>query len=101
MKNFLLGSALLLAGSLIQVSAQQLPPLLPNQTFGFGANQLLTFTYTENFDCIDQPNNDLDYNGVKSDSDPNELQIPICVAGLKTHQYHRAYICARSDVLGE
>lgn len=82
MKNALLGLALLLASSTIPASAQKLPPLLPNQTYGFGANQLLTFTYTENFDCIDQPNNDLDYNGIKSDSDPNELQIPICVAGI-------------------
>lgn len=85
MKNNLLGLTLVLAGSLVTASAQNLPSLLPNQTYGFGAGQLLTFTYTENFDCIDQPGFDLDYNGVKAESDPNEMQIPICVAGINTH----------------
>ncbi len=81
MKKMLLSALLMLSGSLFTASAQE-PALFPNQTFGFGANQLLTFTYTQNFDCIDQPKNDLDYNGIKSASDPNELQTPICVAGI-------------------
>lgn len=54
--------------------------LAPNQTHGFGNNKLLTFTYTENFDCVDQPKLDLDFNGIKAQSDPNEMQIPICQA---------------------
>jgi hypothetical protein len=56
-------------------SAQQ---LAPNQTHGFGADELVTFTYTQNFDCVDQPTMDLDFNGVLSQSDPNEMQRPIC-----------------------
>jgi hypothetical protein len=56
-------------------SAQQ---LAPNQTHGFGNDQLLTFTYTQNFDCVDQPLLDLDFNGMKAQSDPNEMQTPIC-----------------------
>jgi hypothetical protein len=52
--------------------------LAPNQTNGFGNGRLLTFTYTQNFDCVDQPLLDLDFNGVKAQSDPNEMQTPIC-----------------------
>jgi hypothetical protein len=55
--------------------------LKPNQTAGYGAGQLLTFTYNQSFDCTDQPKSDEDFNGVKAQSDPNELQIPICQAG--------------------
>jgi hypothetical protein len=39
---------------------------------------LVTFTYLQNFDCVDQPKLDLDFNGIKAQSDPNEMQTPIC-----------------------
>src|SRR5262245_8582105 len=52
--------------------------LAPNQTNAFGQNKLLTFTYQQNFDCVDQPTMDLDFNGVMAQSDPNEMQTPIC-----------------------
>jgi hypothetical protein len=52
-----------------------------NQTQGYGNNQLLTFTYTQNFDCVEQPGNDLNFNKVLAQSDPNELAIPICQVG--------------------
>jgi len=52
--------------------------LAPNQTNGFGNGRLITFTYLENFDCVDEPTMDLDFNGVKAQSDPNEMQTPIC-----------------------
>jgi hypothetical protein len=52
--------------------------LAPNQTNGFGNGRLVTFTYLQNFDCVDQPTMDLDHNGVKAQSDPNEMQTPIC-----------------------
>lgn len=55
----------------------------PNQTQGYGANQLLTFTYTQNFDCVDQPNTDLNFNGIPADKDPGEMQIPICQVGTE------------------
>jgi hypothetical protein len=57
------------------VWAQQ---LAPNQTSGFGNGQLVTFTYLQNFDCVDQPLLDLDFNGIAAQSDPNEMQTPIC-----------------------
>jgi len=52
--------------------------LAPNQTNGFGNGNLVTFTYLQNFDCVDQPNLDLDVNGALAQSDPNEMQTPIC-----------------------
>jgi len=52
--------------------------LAPNQTNGFGNGNLITFTYLQNFDCVDQPNLDLDFNGALAQSDPNEMQTPIC-----------------------
>ena len=66
-------AALVIFGANV-VSAQ----LAPNQTQGFGNNQLVTFTYLQNFDCVDQPLLDLDFNKIKAQSDPNEMQTPIC-----------------------
>lgn len=52
--------------------------LAPNQTVGFGNGGLVTFTYLQNFDCVDQPTMDLDFNHRPAQSDPNEMQTPIC-----------------------
>src|SRR5437899_3603732 len=52
--------------------------LAPNQTNGFGNGRLVTFTYLQNFDCVDEPTLDLDFNGVRAQSDPAEMQTPIC-----------------------
>lgn len=60
----------------INASAQ----LADNQTEGFGNNRLVTFTYLQSFDCVDQPLLDLDFNGKLAQSDPNEMQTPICQA---------------------
>lgn len=54
--------------------------LAPNQTNGFGNGRVVTFTYLQNFDCVDQPTMDLDFNKSKAESDPNEMQTPICQA---------------------
>jgi hypothetical protein len=55
----------------VDASAQ----LADNQTNGFGNNRLVTFTYLQNFDCVDQPTLDLDFNGKLAQSDPNEMQF--------------------------
>src|SRR5215831_13000049 len=52
--------------------------LTANQTNGFGNGRLVTFTYLQNFDCVDEPTMDLDFNNIKAQSDPNEMQTPIC-----------------------
>ena len=70
---------LLLAMSLLMLTAiPASAQLAPNQTNGFGGDKSVTFTYTQNFDCVDQPNLDLDFNGVLAQSDPHEMQTPIC-----------------------
>jgi hypothetical protein len=65
------------------VAAQQPASMKANQTQGFGAAKVLEFTYTQNFDCIDQPQDDLNYNKIKAASDPGEMQTPICVVGTQ------------------
>jgi hypothetical protein len=52
--------------------------LQPNQTQAFGNGRLLIFTYLQNFDCVDQPLLDLDFDGIPAESDPDEMQTPIC-----------------------
>jgi hypothetical protein len=52
--------------------------LAANQTHGFGNNRLVTFTYLQNFDCVTEPQMDLDFNGKPAASDPHEMQMPIC-----------------------
>lgn len=74
-----------LAFSLISTLAlaQNAPTLKPNQTLGYGNNELLVFSYMQSFDCVDQPTDDLNFNGVPAESDPSEFQIPICQAGIQ------------------
>jgi hypothetical protein len=60
------------------VAAKASAQLAPNQTHGFGHGRLVTFTYLQNFDCVNQPTLDLDFNGTMAQSDPNEMQTPIC-----------------------
>jgi hypothetical protein len=82
--------------------------LAANQTHGFGNGRLVTFTYQQNFDCVDQPTLDLDFNGIPAESDPNEMQTPICQPITEPtadpdwgqHQTHGTPLRADPDVLG-
>jgi len=74
----MLGLMLALGACLALVPGIASAQLAPNQTNGFGDNRLVTFTYLQNFDCVDQPTLDLDFNGILAQSDPNEMQTPIC-----------------------
>lgn len=47
-----------------------------DQTQGFGADQLLTFTYQQQFDCVDEPFRDRNYDGVVAAEDPAEFYSP-------------------------
>src|SRR5579875_2463963 len=69
--------------ALFAVGAAYGQSLKPNQTYGFSGGKLELFTYGQNFDCVDQPKDDLDYNGVLAQSDPGEFQTPICQAGTQ------------------
>lgn len=78
-RPFLRGLALGILGC-FALGASAWAQLAPNQTNGFGNDRLVTFTYLQNFDCVDQPALDLDFNGIPAQSDPAEMQIPICQA---------------------
>jgi hypothetical protein len=80
MKLSAIRPAILAAVALIAVSASA-QTLAPNQTLGFGDNKVLLFNYTQNFDCIDQPGDDLNFNGIIAANDPGEMQTPICQTG--------------------
>ena len=81
MKPAAIRTAVLAAVALIAATASA-QTLKSNQTLGFGAGQQLTFTYSQSFACIDQPNDDLNFNGIKASQDPSEQQTPICQAGI-------------------
>jgi hypothetical protein len=79
MKMFnLLSSGFTAFAFILLAAATAAAQLAPNQTSGFGNGHSVTFTYLQNFDCVDQPTMDLDFNNVKAESDPNEMQTPIC-----------------------
>lgn len=74
---------LLLLAVVAAIAAAASAQSKPNQTLGYGEGKLLTFTYTQNFDCIDQPGSDLNFNGIPAESDPAEMQTPICQVGTQ------------------
>lgn len=55
--------------------------LKPNQTLGFGAGQILTFTYQQQFDCVVQPLDDRNYSGKPAALDPAQFASPECQVG--------------------
>lgn len=73
-----------LCASLFAVGGAYGQSLKPNQTMGFSNGNLVKFTYQQNFDCVDQPKDDLDYNGMAAQSNAGEFQTPICQAGVQT-----------------
>ncbi len=87
--RLMVGAGLALALSVGIAIAQEGGPntssdtLAPNQTAAFGQNQSLVFSYTENFDCVDEPTDDLNFNGIPAQSDPAEFQTPICQVGTE------------------
>ena len=70
--------ALIAGVSLFAAASGTSAQLAPNQTEGFGNGRVVAFTYLQSFDCVDEPSLDLDFNGIKAESDPNEMQTPIC-----------------------
>src|ERR1700761_870374 len=57
--------------------------LQPNQTQGYGSDKVLTLTYTQNFDCFDEPGSDRDFNGVLAQEDSLEMETPICQTAVE------------------
>lgn len=86
MKKFFSGVVVCVAlVSMAGISYAGSPPqsgLKRNHTEGFGAGKVLNFGYHQNFDCVEDQHNDLDFDKKPADVDPDELQIPICQAGI-------------------
>lgn len=55
--------------------------LRANQTLGFGADRILTFTYQQQFDCLVQPTDDRNYSGTIAALDPSQFASPECQVG--------------------
>ena len=77
---------ILSAACLAFVAHDAFAQLAPNQTQGFGNGRIVTLTYQQNFDCVDEPTLDLDFNGIPAQSDPNEMQTPICQVVTETRR---------------
>src|SRR5689334_5882549 len=58
------GLALAICACIALICSNASAQLGQNQTNSFGNNRLVTFTYLQNFDCVDQPKLDLDFNGI-------------------------------------
>jgi len=56
--------------------------LASNQTLGYGDDRLLGFTYTQQFDCLVQPNDDRNYSGVIAALSPGQFNFPQCQVGV-------------------
>lgn len=73
------------ASSVTSPNVMQMGPmasgLKPNQTLGFGADQILTFTYQQQFDCVIQPFDDRNYSGKPAALDPAQFASPECQVG--------------------
>ncbi len=79
-------AAMLLLGATIALAQEATPGtartgLDVNQTQGFGDNQLLTFTYTQQFDCVVQPFDDRTYNNRPAALYPIQFDRPECQIG--------------------
>ena len=70
-----------------------------NETQGYGANRLLTFTYQQSFDCVDQANEDRNYNGVPAEQDPAEFYVPRCQIGAPNTLSPSGQSAAQTDKL--
>ena len=73
-------AALAACGLAALAASSAFAQLAPNQTQGFGNGRLVTFSYLQNFDCVDEPTLDLDFDGKPAQIDPKEMQTPICQA---------------------
>ncbi len=76
-------ASLVLAASAQSTKSSQSSENPPNVTLGYGVGQVVKFFYTQNFACVDQPNSDLNFNGIPAANDPSEMQTPICQVGTQ------------------
>jgi hypothetical protein len=70
------------AGS--SASANPSRPIRVDQTDGYADGKVVVFTYGENYQCVHEPFDDRDGDGVPAAQDPGEFQKPVCEVGFGT-----------------
>ena len=65
-------------------SADPSRPIRVDQTDGYADGGVVVFTYGQNYQCVHQPSDDRDGDGVPAAKDPGEFQKPICEVGFGT-----------------
>jgi hypothetical protein len=73
-----LGAAAALVGNAGASQKDPTRPIAINQTDGYGNGKVTVFTYGQNYQCVHEPMDDRNHNGVPAASDPSEFQQPIC-----------------------
>jgi hypothetical protein len=73
--------------------------LAPNETYGFGDNELLVFRYHQQFDCVVGPDSDVDSIGKPADKAPEQFSSPECVIGIPSHLAPSGRTLAQTDPL--
>ena len=59
-------------------------PIRVDQTDGYADGKVTVFTYGQNYQCVHEPFDDRDGNGIPAAQDPPEFQKPICEVGFGT-----------------
>jgi hypothetical protein len=59
-------------------------PIRVDQTDGYADGKVVVFTYGQNYQCVHEPFDDRDGDGVPAAQDPDEFQKPICEVGFGT-----------------
>ena len=65
-------------------SADPSRPIRVDQTDGYADGKVAVFTYGQNYQCVHQPFDDRDGDGIPAAQDPDEFQRPICEVGFGT-----------------
>jgi hypothetical protein len=66
-------------------SADPSRPIRVDQTDGYADGKVVVFTYGQNYQCVHEPFDDRDGDGIPAAQDPGEFQKPVCEVGFGTN----------------
>ena len=72
------------ASATTSATADPSRPIRVDQTDGYADGKVTVFTYGENYQCVHEPFDDRNGNGIPAAQDPPEFQKPICEVGFGT-----------------
>jgi len=72
------------ASATSSASADPSRPIRVDQTDGYADGKVVVFTYGENYQCVHEPFDDRDGDGLPAAQDPDEFQKPVCEVGFGT-----------------